>query len=139
MYIYICMHTLCICEISYGYERQNPYSCEGIQMRRYPNARVPCGLSQSSVRFRLKPDTSNSHEFELHIPSNKGTKLLLKVIKAIIIIPFPWCLRIWSMGASSRARRRACLRFQSFGCISELCLELSRLPLASGGWARVVS
>ena len=46
------------------------------------------GLSipRSSVRFCLKPDTSNSHEFELHRPSNKGTKLLLKVIKAIIII-----------------------------------------------------
>ena len=29
---------------------------------------------------------SNSHEFELHRPSNKGTTLLLKVIKAIIII-----------------------------------------------------
>ena len=28
----------------------------------------------------------NSHEFELHRPSNKGTKLLLKVIKAIIIV-----------------------------------------------------
>jgi len=37
------------------------------------------------VRFRLKPDNSNSHEFELYRPSNKGTKLLLKVIKAIII------------------------------------------------------
>jgi len=33
-----------------------------------------------------KPDNSNSHEFELHRPSNKGTKLHLKVIKAIIII-----------------------------------------------------
>ena len=46
------------------------------------------GLSipRSSVRFRLKPDNSNSHEIELHRPSNKGTKLLLKVIKAIIII-----------------------------------------------------
>ena len=46
------------------------------------------GLSipRSSVRFRLKPDKSNSHEFEFHRPSNKGTKLLLKVIKAIIII-----------------------------------------------------
>ena len=43
-------------------------------------------IPRSSVRFRLKPDTSNSHEFELHRPSNKGTKLLLKVIKAIIII-----------------------------------------------------
>ena len=39
-----------------------------------------------SVRFLLKPDNSNSHEFELHRPSNKGTKLLLKVIKAIIIM-----------------------------------------------------
>ena len=48
------------------------------------------GLSipRSSVRFRLKPDTSNSREFELHRPSNKGTKLLLKVIKVIIIISF---------------------------------------------------
>ena len=46
------------------------------------------GLSipRSSVRFCLKPDNSNSHEFELHRPSNKGTKLLLKVIKATIII-----------------------------------------------------
>ena len=46
------------------------------------------GLSipRSSVRFRQKPYNSNSHEFELHRPSNKGTKLLLKVIKAIIII-----------------------------------------------------
>ena len=46
------------------------------------------GLSipRSSVRFRLKPDNSISDEFELHRPSNKGTKLLLKVIKAIIII-----------------------------------------------------
>ena len=38
-----------------------------------------------SVRFRLKPDNSNAHGLELHRPSNKGTKLLLKVIKAIII------------------------------------------------------
>jgi len=46
------------------------------------------------VRFRLKPDTSNSHEFELHRPSNKGTKLLLKVIKVIIIIRSPkWAFR----------------------------------------------
>ena len=45
------------------------------------------GLSipRSSVRFRQKPDNSNSHELELHRPSNKGTKLLLKVIKAIVI------------------------------------------------------
>ena len=43
-------------------------------------------IPRSSVQFRLKPDNSNFHEFELHRPSNKGTKLLLKVIKAIIII-----------------------------------------------------
>ena len=43
-------------------------------------------IPRSSVRFRLIPGNSNSHEFELHRPSNKGTKLLLKVIKAIIII-----------------------------------------------------
>ena len=39
-----------------------------------------------SARFRVIPDNSNPHGFELHRPSNKGTKLLLKVIKAIIII-----------------------------------------------------
>jgi len=54
------------------------------------------------VRFRQKPDNSNSHEFELHRPSNKGTKLLLKVIKAIVIIRriasrhvCPGCMGIW--------------------------------------------
>jgi len=40
----------------------------------------------TNVGVTLKPDNSNSHEFELHRPSNKGTKLLLNVIKAIIII-----------------------------------------------------
>ena len=40
----------------------------------------------SSVRFRLKSENSNSHGFELYRPSIKGTKLLLKVTKAIIII-----------------------------------------------------
>jgi len=38
------------------------------------------------VQFRLKPENSKSHGFELHGPSIKGTKLLLKVIKAIIVI-----------------------------------------------------
>ena len=40
----------------------------------------------SSVRFRLYPEDSNPHGFELHRPSIKGIKLLLKIIKAIIII-----------------------------------------------------
>ena len=43
-------------------------------------------IPESSVRFHLKPENSNSNEFQLHRPSVKGTKLLLKVIKAIIII-----------------------------------------------------
>jgi len=38
------------------------------------------------IHIRLTPENSNSHRFELHRPSIKGTKLLLKVIKAIIII-----------------------------------------------------
>ena len=36
-------------------------------------------IPRSSVRFRLNPENSNSHEFELHRPSIKGTKLLLKM------------------------------------------------------------
>ena len=43
-------------------------------------------IPRSSVRFRLKSENSNSHGFELHRPSIKGAKLLLKVIKAVIII-----------------------------------------------------
>jgi len=39
-----------------------------------------------SIRFRLKPENSNSHRFELHRSSIKGAKLILKGIKAIIII-----------------------------------------------------
>ena len=54
------------------------------------------GLSipRSSVRFRLNPDNTNSHEFELHRSSNKGTKPLLKVIKAIIIINATHCQKV---------------------------------------------
>ena len=43
-------------------------------------------IPKLSDRFRPKPEISNSHGVELHRPSNKGTKLLLEVIKAIIII-----------------------------------------------------
>jgi len=45
-------------------------------------------ISRSSVRFRLELENSNSHRFELHRPSIKSTKLLLKGIVAIIIIIF---------------------------------------------------
>ena len=43
-------------------------------------------ISRSWVRFRFKPENSNSHGFELHRLSIKSTKILLKVIKAIFII-----------------------------------------------------
>ena len=44
-------------------------------------------IPRSSIRFRLKPEKSNSYGFELHTrPSIKGTKLLLKVIEAIVIM-----------------------------------------------------
>ena len=43
-------------------------------------------IPRSSVRFRLNPNNSNFHGFELHRHSIKGTKLLLKVINATIII-----------------------------------------------------
>ena len=44
-----------------------------------------------------KTENSNLHGFELHRPSNKGTKLLFQVIKAIInqtypTIPMPVCM-----------------------------------------------
>jgi hypothetical protein len=45
--------------------------------------------SRKQFKSTLADDTvaaALTHEFELHRPSNKGTKLLLKVIKAIIII-----------------------------------------------------
>ena len=44
-------------------------------------------ILRSSVRFRQKfkkTENSNLYGFEVHRPSNKGTKLLLQVIKAII-------------------------------------------------------
>jgi len=43
-------------------------------------------IHRLSVRFNLKPENSNSHGFELRRALIKGTKLLLKVIKAIISI-----------------------------------------------------
>ena len=50
-------------------------------------------IPSSSFQFRLKPENrdSNSHEFKLHRTSIKGTKLLLKVTKANIIISQQRC------------------------------------------------
>ena len=43
-------------------------------------------IPRSSIRFRLNPENTNSHGFELHRHSLKGTKILSKVLKAIKII-----------------------------------------------------
>jgi len=43
-------------------------------------------IPRSSVRFHSNTENSNSYRFEVHRPSIKGTELLLKVIKAIIIM-----------------------------------------------------
>ena len=67
-------------------EQETPLEIQGHPGTYKPPKWRGLSIPRSSVRFRLKPDNSNSHEFELHRPSNKGTKLLLKVIKAIIII-----------------------------------------------------
>ena len=73
--IHACIHTCILTSYTYlTCKRGSVGQSEGLSIPR------------SSVRFRLNPDNSNSHEFELHRPSNKCTKLLLKVIIAIIII-----------------------------------------------------
>ena len=84
IYVYTCTCTLkIIIDLPIGFPINNIIStCKRGSVGQSEGLSIP----RSSVRFRLKPDTSNSHEFELHRPSNKGTKLLLKVIKAIIII-----------------------------------------------------
>ena len=43
-------------------------------------------ILRSLVRFHLYPENSNCHGFDIHRSSIKVTKLLLKVIKAIVII-----------------------------------------------------
>ena len=81
----------------------------------------------SSVRFRLQPDTSNSHEFELHRPSNKGTKLLLKVIQAIIII-LPSSYRDYTLATAATACLNTC---SSLAGPRRWCSKMLLLPKAS--------
>ena len=87
IYIYTCTHIyVYIYTYTYIYE-YTPHGILDLTCKRGSvGQREGLSIPRSSVRFRLNPDNSNSHEFELHRPSNKGTKLLLKVIKAIIII-----------------------------------------------------
>ena len=64
------------------HDNDHDLMCKGGRVGQSKGLLIP----MSSVRFRLNPENSNSHGFELHRPSIKGTKLPLKVIKAIIII-----------------------------------------------------
>ena len=62
----------------------HPRRCKTSSVGRSAGLLIP----RSSVRFRQKlkkTEDPNLHWFELHRPSNMGTKLLLQVIKAIII------------------------------------------------------
>ena len=79
--VHICFTLATEC----AYQAQSDLTCKRGSVGQSEGLSIP----RSSVRFRQKSDNSNSHEFELHRPSNKGTKLLLKVIKAIIII-YAW-------------------------------------------------
>ena len=69
-------------DVNFGYFITQDLTCKRGSVGRSEGLLLP----RSSVRFRLKPENSSSHRFEHHRPSIKGTKLLLKVMKAIIII-----------------------------------------------------
>jgi len=68
------LQFFCSCSHDLSYKRVSVGQSEGRLIHR------------SSVWFRLKPENFISYGLELHRPSIKGTKLLLKVTKAIIII-----------------------------------------------------
>ena len=70
-----------LCCVQNSRNREKDLTCNRCSVGQSKGLSIP----RSSVRFRLKPDNSNSYGFELHRPLNKGTKLLLKVLKAIII------------------------------------------------------
>jgi len=90
-------------------------------MGQIPDARNPSNPSPEHVgSIWAKPqhqiiENSNLHEFELQRPSNKGTKLLRQVIKAIINLPshLKWYLRIWKLLFSSK-RGQKDVRASSF-------------------------
>jgi len=83
-------------------------------MGQIPDARNPSNPSPEHVgSIWAKPqhqiiENSNLHEFELQRPSNKGTKLLRPVTKAIINLPshLKWYLRTWKLLFSSFRFRR---------------------------------
>ena len=80
-------------------------------------------ISRTSVRFRLELEISNSHGFELHRPSIKGTKVLLKVIK-VIIINSPICklVQIQTLLVTVQARSR---HVQAHACLQNSTRHLS--------------
>jgi len=65
------------------------------------------GLTQiRKIGLRLD-SSSNLHEFELHTPSRKGTKVLLQVIKAIINQNSGWLSSVVQLFANRRCDGRA--------------------------------
>ena len=86
-------------------------------------------IPESSVRFRLKLEISNSNGFELHRPSINGTKLLLNVIKTIIIIELS-LLYILILRTHSKS---LCVNtFLALGvCFPQTCLSAGRMFTAS--------
>ena len=81
-------------------------------------------IPRLSVQFCLKPENTNSNGSELHGPSIKGTKLLLKAIKTIIIINghvvvIKWFASIWDVGCVylEFAPNLAHIRYPKIRCV----------------------
>ena len=93
------------------------------------------GLSipRSSIRFRLKPENSNSHGSEVHRPSIKGTKTFLKVIKSIHHNQtFKLTLSHLTSIESDRATKSSQIAFMHRGLLSDnlcVCLVLFKLGI----------
>ena len=85
-----------------------------------------------------KTENSNLHVFEVHRPSNKGTKLLLQVIKAIINQSFgPLSLLLWMLVAiksSCRPARRKHGDCATSRILAWLWAIQSRLSLIQSPW-----
>jgi len=83
LYIYLstkglnkCLHSINV----YNMLQHTAAHCSTLQHTAAHCSTLRLSISRSSVRFRPNPENSNSHGFELHRPSIKGTKILLKVI-----------------------------------------------------------
>jgi len=78
-----CIYTIVSCSQDPVFLMLNPRRCNTSSVGQSAGLLI----FTSSVRFWQifkKTDNSDLHEFELHRPSNKGTKLLLQIMKAAI-------------------------------------------------------